>query len=78
LGEYWTKWLYDVEGKICKKCRDKYDLIMNELSLEDTKLSIEEGKKAQESFLRNLESQGLSARKTWSYSGSCMINYERG
>jgi len=77
LGDYWAKSLYDVEGKIWKKWRDKYGLIMNELSPEDTKLSIEAGKKAQESFLRKLESQGLPAQKTWTYFRSRVIKYEK-
>jgi len=76
-GVYWAKMLYEVEEKIAEKWKTKYHIRMNSLSPEDDAISRVAGFKAQKSFLKKLESQGLAAEKTWNFFRERVVKYEK-
>jgi TRAP-type C4-dicarboxylate transport system substrate-binding protein len=77
LGEYWAEQLYAVESDIKKKWKEKYGVVVNDLSPEDQKISDDAAKKAQEIFITRIESQGLPARKVWDYFRAQVVKYEK-
>jgi len=74
--EYWTKKLHEVEAPIKVKW-EKAGVICNEMSPEDDAIMRAAGQKAQDAFIKKLESQGHPARKTWDYFRSRVAHYEK-
>ena len=77
MGVYWAKSLYEVEGQIAKKWQTKYGIKFNKLSPSDEALSEAAGKKAQDDFLKNLESKGLHPRETWDFFRARVVKYQK-
>lgn len=75
IAAHWAQALDKIEPKIAEKWKNK-GIIMNKLSPADMKISLAAAKKAQESFLNKLESEGLPARRVWKYFRSRVIKYQ--
>ncbi len=77
MAAYWAKSLYEVEAKIRDKWKDKYGILMNEISPEQLQVSNAAAEKADQTFIKNLESKGLPAEKVWDYFRGRVVEYQK-